>query len=66
MNYAYEFKAAKLVGMNLTTIAGQVGWMGNSRQWNEFTRYKQWHAEHGRFPHDSRPYREVEPNVFLK
>jgi hypothetical protein len=53
------------------TLCGQdyygiLEWVGAGHQWKAAERNEEWLLEHGRLPHDSRGYREVEPEVFIK
>jgi len=55
-------------GLTLCGLGGQEGmaWIGTRNEWRLAERYEEWLLEHGRLPHDSRGYKEVEPEVFIK
>lgn len=65
---AAEIQAKVKAGLSLCgqDEEGNLEWIGETGKFKVAERYEEWLLEHGRLPHDSREYKEMEPNVFNK
>jgi hypothetical protein len=66
MTTAAAIQSKIKAGLVMGSTEGALSWIGTQNEWRVAERYENWLLEHGRLPHDSRGYREVEPEVFIK